>query len=74
LPLLHAVVYEALRLHPPKGNTTRVAAQDDVIPLSSRSITRSGETATSIRVAKGTVVVAPIWHLNTSETFWGPGA
>ncbi|KAJ7039377.1 cytochrome P450 [Mycena alexandri] len=74
LPFLHAVVYEALRLHPPKGDTTRVAAQDDVIPLSSPIITKSGETATSIHVAKGTVVVAPIRHLNTSETFWGPGA
>ncbi|KAJ7740567.1 cytochrome P450 [Mycena metata] len=74
LPFLHAVVYEALRLHPPKGGTTRVAAQDDIIPLSSPILTKSGETATSIRVAKGTVVVAPIRHLNTSETFWGPGA
>ncbi|KAJ7124478.1 cytochrome P450 [Mycena epipterygia] len=71
---LHAVVYEALRLHPPIGETTRVAVEDDVIPLSSPVTTKSGETVTSINVAKGTVVTAPVRWVNTSDTFWGPGA
>ncbi|KAJ7174633.1 cytochrome P450 [Mycena filopes] len=74
LPFLHAVVNETLRLHPPVGATTRVAAQDDLIPLSAPILTRRGETVTSIRVGKGTPVVAPIRHLNTAEPFWGPGA
>ncbi|KAJ7775681.1 cytochrome P450 [Mycena maculata] len=73
LPYLHAVVYETLRLHSPIGDTTRVAAEDDVIPLSSPIAANSGETITSIKVAKGTVVTVPIRYVNTSETFWGPG-
>ncbi|KAJ6473134.1 cytochrome P450 [Mycena sanguinolenta] len=74
LPYLHAIVDEGLRLHSPIGDTTRIAVEDDVIPLSSPIMTKSKETVTSIRVAKGTVVTAPIRYINTSETFWGPGA
>ncbi|KAJ7815964.1 cytochrome P450 [Mycena olivaceomarginata] len=74
LPYLHAVVDETLRLHPPIGSTSRVAVEDDIIPLSSPILTRSGETVASIHVAKGTVVTAPIQYINTSETLWGAGA
>ncbi|KAJ7683519.1 cytochrome P450 [Mycena rosella] len=74
LPYLHAVVYESLRLHPPMGDTTRVAVEDDVIPLSFPIAARSGDAITSIKVAKGTVVTVPIRHVNTSEAFWGPGS
>ncbi|KAF8169055.1 cytochrome P450 [Mycena galopus ATCC 62051] len=74
LPYLHTVVDEALRLHPPIADTTRVAIEDDVIPLSSPILTKFKETVGSIHVAKGTVVTAPIQYINTSETFWGPGA
>ncbi|KAJ7210626.1 cytochrome P450, partial [Mycena haematopus] len=74
LPYLHTVVNEALRLHPPIGDTTRVVCEDDVIPLSSPIVTKSKETVRSIRVAKGTVITVPIRYINTSETFWGPGA
>ncbi|KAJ6544347.1 cytochrome P450 [Mycena capillaripes] len=74
LSYLHSVVYEALRLHPPMGDTTRLAVEDDVIPLSSPIMAKSGETVTSVRVAKGTVVIAPIQYVNTAESFWGPGA
>ncbi|KAJ7983168.1 cytochrome P450 [Mycena polygramma] len=74
LPYLHSVVYEGLRLHPPSGDTIRVAVEDDVIPLSGPSITRSGDTITSIHVAKGTVVTVPIQYANTCEAVWGTGA
>ncbi|KAJ7165665.1 cytochrome P450 [Mycena crocata] len=74
LPYLHAVVYEALRLHPPMGDTTRVAAEDDTIPLSSPIATKSGNIVTSINVGKGAVITVPIRHVNTSEAFWGRGA
>ncbi|KAF7333047.1 hypothetical protein MVEN_02411200 [Mycena venus] len=74
LPYLQAVIDESLRLHPPICDTIRVAAEDDVIPVSSPIITRTGETVTSIHVAKGTVLTVPIQYINTSETFWGPGA
>ncbi|KAJ7661427.1 cytochrome P450 [Mycena polygramma] len=74
LPYLHSVVYEGLRLHPPSGDTIRVAVEDDVIPLSGPSITRSGDTITSIHVAKGTDVTVPIQYANTCEAVWGTGA
>ncbi|KAJ7499889.1 cytochrome P450 [Mycena latifolia] len=74
LPYLHAVVYETLRLHPPMGDATRVAAKDDVIPLSSPVTARAGGTVTNIHVAKGTVISVPIRHVNISEAFWGPGS
>ncbi|KAJ7916264.1 cytochrome P450, partial [Mycena leptocephala] len=74
LSYLHSVVYEALRLHPPMGDTTRVAVEDDNIPLSFPILTKSGKTVTSIHVGKGTAVVAPIQYVNTSEAFWGSGA
>ncbi|KAJ7200975.1 cytochrome P450 [Mycena rebaudengoi] len=73
LPYLDAIVCEVLRTHPPIGETTRVAIADDVIPLSSPVITKSGETVTSINVAKGTLVTAPIRYSNASEALWGPG-
>ncbi|TFK35103.1 cytochrome P450 [Crucibulum laeve] len=74
LPYLDGVVHEVLRLHPPVRETTRVAAEDDLIPFSNPVITASGETITSIVIAKGTVVTSPILHMNTCESFWGPDA
>ncbi|KAJ7476848.1 cytochrome P450 [Mycena galericulata] len=74
IPYLHAVIYEALRLHPPMGGSTRVAVSDDVIPLSTPLAARSGETVSSIKVAKGTVVSVPIRYVNTSEALWGTGS
>ncbi|KAK7053721.1 cytochrome P450 [Favolaschia claudopus] len=73
LPYLRAVVNEGLRLHPPTAETTRMAATDDIIPLSSPILVDS-DTVGSISVAKGTLVTAPIQYINTSETFWGAGA
>ncbi|KAF7354604.1 phosphoribosylaminoimidazole carboxylase [Mycena sanguinolenta] len=73
LPYLHTIIDEALRLHSPLGDTTRVLKTTSF--LSAPPImTKSKETVTSIRVAKGTVVSAPIQYINTSETFWGLGA
>ena len=50
------VTQEALRLHPIVHTVTREATQDDVIPLSSPIVTKSGEQVSSIHVRKGTVV------------------
>ncbi|PPQ76663.1 hypothetical protein CVT26_013956 [Gymnopilus dilepis] len=74
LPYLDAVAHEILRLHPPVGQTTRVATEDDVIPFSEPVKTASGEEVTSIVVKKGDTVTVSIGYTNRSETFWGPNA
>ena len=50
------VSQESLRLHPVIHMMTRDATQDDVIPLSSPIITKSGEQVSSIEVRKGTPI------------------
>ncbi|KAF8075757.1 cytochrome P450 [Lyophyllum atratum] len=74
LPYLDSVVHEVLRLHPPVGETSRIATEDDIIPLSTPVVTSTGETVSSLTIKKGTVVVAPIRTINRSEAFWGPNA
>jgi len=74
LPYLDSVVHEVLRVHPPVRENTLLATRDDVIPLSSPVTTRSGNTVTSLTVAKGTLVTTPISCMNRSEAFWGPNA
>ncbi|PBK82650.1 cytochrome P450 [Armillaria gallica] len=74
LPYLDAVVHETLRMHPPVSEATRVATQDDVLPLSTPVVTKSGETVNSIFVAKGSILTVTLETLDTSEEFWGPNA
>jgi cytochrome P450 len=74
LPYLDAVVHENLRLHPPLGEFTRLAAKDDVIPLSEPVRTESGEMTDSITVAKGTLITIPVAAINRSSAIWGPDA
>ncbi|KAF9466901.1 cytochrome P450 [Collybia nuda] len=69
-PYLDAVVHETLRLHPPLAETTRVASEDDILPLSTPLPT--GETGAAI--AKGTTISVPIICLNRAEAVWGPNA
>ncbi|KAK0227136.1 cytochrome P450 [Armillaria nabsnona] len=74
LPYLDAVVHETLRMHPPVFESVRVATEDDVLPLATPVVTKSGETVNSLFVAKGTILSAPIRALNRSEEFWGADA
>ncbi|KAK0492733.1 cytochrome P450 [Armillaria luteobubalina] len=74
LPYLDAVVHETLRMHPPVFETTRVATEDDILPLATPVVTKSGQTVNSLFVAKGTILTAPIRTLNRSEEFWGADA
>jgi cytochrome P450 len=74
LPYLDAVVHEILRLHPPVREFTRLAAADDVIPLSEPVRTVSGETTDSISIAKGTLITIPGAAINRSSAIWGPDA
>ncbi|KAF5363712.1 hypothetical protein D9756_001123 [Leucocoprinus leucothites] len=71
LPYLDAVVHEVLRLHPPVSETTRVAAEDDVMPFSAPFTAADGSITDKLFVAKGTIVSSPIAYLNNSEMLWG---
>ncbi|KAG2367857.1 cytochrome P450 [Suillus spraguei] len=74
LPYLDAVVHEILRLHPPISEFTRVAAADDVIPLSEPVHTVSGKMTSSISIAKGTLITISAAEINRSSAIWGPDA
>jgi cytochrome P450 len=60
LPYLNAVCNEILRLHPPVGLTLREAAHDTKL---------AGHF-----IPKGTLVVLPVWAINTDPELWGPDA
>ncbi|EIW81781.1 cytochrome P450 [Coniophora puteana RWD-64-598 SS2] len=74
LPYLDAVTHETLRLHPSVPELTRVAAVDDIIPLSAPVTDASGRTVDRISIAKGTLVGCPITAVNRSPAFWGADA
>ncbi|KAH8077247.1 cytochrome P450 [Cristinia sonorae] len=65
---LDAVVREVLRVHSPVTSTMRVAAHDNVIPLSP---SLSSPSSPSIKVNKGDIISIPISALNQSVEDWG---
>ncbi|KAG1742259.1 cytochrome P450 [Suillus paluster] len=74
LPYLDAIVHEILRLHPPVTEAIRLAAADDVIPLSEPVRTASGKMTDSISVAKGSEILISVKAINRSFSIWGPDA
>lgn len=74
LHYLDAVVHEILRLHAPLAVTQRVAAKDDVIPLSRPLRLPNGEFTDHVAIAEGQEVTVPIDYINTAPEFWGPDA
>ncbi|KAH9857474.1 cytochrome P450 [Lenzites betulinus] len=71
LPYLDGVVRETLRLHSPVPMLTRVAAKDDVIPLSEPFTDRNGKVHHEIQIGKGNKVVVPILAVHRSKEIWG---
>ncbi|KAJ6489013.1 cytochrome P450 [Mycena sanguinolenta] len=71
---LDAVMCEILRYHPPVSEIERIAAEDDIVPLSAPLQTANGEVVESVFVREGTIVTLPISCINRSEAFWGPTA
>ncbi|KAI0829191.1 cytochrome P450 [Trametes gibbosa] len=71
LRYLDAVVHEILRLHPPLALTGRVAAKDDVIPLSRPLRLPNGELTERVAVEAGQHVTVPIAAMNVSRSVWG---
>ncbi|CAK5267277.1 unnamed protein product [Mycena citricolor] len=77
LPLLNAVVKEALRMFPAEPVTDRLAYEDDIIPLSAPVLDRHGRKIECIPVRKGQVVTMAIasyqrwrWRPDGDQTRW----
>ncbi|KAF8122230.1 cytochrome P450 [Boletus edulis] len=69
LPYLDAVVHEILRIHPPAVEVTRVAIEDNLIPLSKPVRSKSGELIDSLTIAKGSLVAIPMECMCLGKNF-----
>ncbi|KAF8999386.1 cytochrome P450 [Cyathus striatus] len=69
LPFLDAVIWEVLRLHPSLLEITRMADEDDVLPLSQPILNNAREMVTQVPITKGQLVIIPLRGLNCAEKF-----
>ncbi|KAK0462489.1 cytochrome P450 [Desarmillaria tabescens] len=74
MPYLTAVVKEVLRFHPIVYNISRMAAQDDVIPLNKPVTLTTGKVVKEIPISKGTYIIASIAGYNRNKSVWGEDA
>ncbi|KAK0204382.1 cytochrome P450 [Desarmillaria ectypa] len=74
MPFMNAVIKETLRFHPIVPALLRVAACDDVIPLTEPIVTSTGTKLTEIPVEKGQLVGIAIGYYNRNPTVWGSDA
>ncbi|KAJ7438339.1 cytochrome P450 [Mycena latifolia] len=74
LPYLDAIVRETLRLHPVLSDSTRVALEDDILPLFKPVRTASGTLLERLPIRKGAVLTTSILYTNLSKTIWGEDA
>ncbi|KAJ7447523.1 cytochrome P450 [Mycena galericulata] len=74
LPYLENVVRETMRVHAPVVFTTRMAMEDDVLPLSTPYIDKEGRAHDSLPIAKGQIMHIPILAVNTDKETWGEDA
>ncbi|KIM75167.1 hypothetical protein PILCRDRAFT_29967, partial [Piloderma croceum F 1598] len=74
LPHLDAVVHEVLRMHPPLWETTGVAADNDIIPLSVPVRTTDNKLVDRISIVAGQTVSVAIHTVNCSTSIWGADA
>ncbi|KAJ7496540.1 cytochrome P450 [Mycena latifolia] len=72
LPYLDSVVRETLRLHAPVPATSRIATQDDVVPLDMPFTDVHGTVHETLKVNKGQTIIIPILAMNRSSVIWGP--
>ncbi|KAJ7616471.1 cytochrome P450 [Roridomyces roridus] len=74
LRLLERIVRETLRLHAPVVFLTRMAMQDNILPLSRPYIDRDGKEHYNLPIAKGQMMHIPILAVNTDKKIWGDDA
>ncbi|KAF8968276.1 cytochrome P450 [Flammula alnicola] len=74
LPYLDAVVRETLRVHAPVPATSRVAVQDDILPLSKPIMDKYGNKLDAIKIRKGETILIPILAMNRAKFIWGEDA
>ncbi|KAJ7444444.1 cytochrome P450 [Mycena latifolia] len=74
LPYLEMVVRETMRVHAPVVFVTRMAMEDDVLPLAKPYVDKTGKAHDSLPIRKGQVMHIPILAINTDKDIWGPDA
>ena len=74
LPYLDLIVRETLRLHAPVTITSRMAVEDDVLPLATPLTDKHGNMVTEIPIRKGQRIIVPILALHTAKSVWGEDA
>ncbi|KAJ6548581.1 cytochrome P450 [Mycena capillaripes] len=74
MPLLNALIKEALRVYPAEAFTERMALQDTIIPLSESIVASTGDHLSQIPVAKGQIVVVAIASYQRLQSRWGEDA
>lgn len=71
---LQAVIKESMRYHPALYQNYRLAARDDVLPLSKPITGRDGTEITKLPIAKGTKIILSIAAYNRNREVWGEDA
>ncbi|KAJ7678518.1 cytochrome P450 [Mycena rosella] len=79
LGYLENVVRETMRVHSPVVSVTRMAMEDDVLPLGMPYIDKNGREHDSLlqhsrRIPKGQIMHIPILAVNTDKDIWGEDA
>ncbi|KAF7375174.1 hypothetical protein MSAN_00404000 [Mycena sanguinolenta] len=74
LVYLEWVVRENMRVNSPVVSVTRMAMEDDVLPLSKPYIDKNGAIHETLPIRKGQTIHVPISAVNTDKDIWGPDA
>ncbi|KAH9975382.1 cytochrome P450 [Lactifluus volemus] len=74
LPLLNAVIKETLRFDTVVPHLFREATRDDVVPLSTQVLCRSGNVIEELHIPKGTHVIISDVAYNRNKSTWGDDA
>ncbi|KAJ6595685.1 cytochrome P450 [Mycena vulgaris] len=74
MPYTIAVMKETFRIHPVSYNSVREAARDEVLPLSTPLVTKSGKTITEIPIPKDMILVVSTAGYNRNKDVFGQDA